>query len=133
MILRPPRSTRTDSLFPYTTLFRSLLATEAGRRKRSGGHVPRPFMIEHRERRDRGDMDAVKLARIFVAKLGGGETAPISALRGLFLKAQPFRHHLVSWDDRRYGQECASPCRSGWSLLLKKKTHRHTENTNIVI
>src|SRR3546814_6639044 len=25
MIRRPPRSTRTDTLFPYTTLFRSLL------------------------------------------------------------------------------------------------------------
>src|SRR3546814_6486602 len=25
---RPPRSTRTDTLFPYTTLFRSFLATE---------------------------------------------------------------------------------------------------------
>src|SRR3546814_15562313 len=28
MIRRPPRSTRTDTLFPYTTLFRSLLWTE---------------------------------------------------------------------------------------------------------
>src|SRR3546814_12983675 len=27
MIRRPPRSTRTDSLFPYTTLFRSTLGT----------------------------------------------------------------------------------------------------------
>src|SRR3546814_19639209 len=26
MILRPPRSTRTDTLFPYTTLFRSIVA-----------------------------------------------------------------------------------------------------------
>src|SRR3546814_10677944 len=25
MILRPPRSTRTDTLFPYTTLFRSVI------------------------------------------------------------------------------------------------------------
>src|SRR3546814_18199631 len=25
MILRPPRSTRTDTLFPYTTLFRSMM------------------------------------------------------------------------------------------------------------
>src|SRR3546814_5139421 len=25
MILRPPRSTRTDTLFPYTTLFRSII------------------------------------------------------------------------------------------------------------
>src|SRR3546814_16492001 len=27
MIRRPPRSTRTDTLFPYTTLFRSIVAT----------------------------------------------------------------------------------------------------------
>src|SRR3546814_16260304 len=30
MIRRPPRSTRTDTLFPYTTLFRSLLLRSAG-------------------------------------------------------------------------------------------------------
>src|SRR3546814_19978680 len=30
MIRRPPRSTRTDTLFPYTTLFRSLPAQRAG-------------------------------------------------------------------------------------------------------
>src|SRR3546814_9579999 len=30
MIRRPPRSTRTDTLFPYTTLFRSLAATAGG-------------------------------------------------------------------------------------------------------
>src|SRR3546814_16442253 len=28
MIRRPPRSTRTDTLFPYTTLFRSMFAGE---------------------------------------------------------------------------------------------------------
>src|SRR3546814_8308779 len=33
MIRRPPRSTRTDTLFPYTTLFRSFrLAVDLGRR-----------------------------------------------------------------------------------------------------
>src|SRR3546814_15264033 len=33
MIRRPPRSTRTDTLFPYTTLFRSdeIVKTERGR------------------------------------------------------------------------------------------------------
>src|SRR3546814_8516161 len=30
MIRRPPRSTRTDTLFPYTTLFRSLVDDERG-------------------------------------------------------------------------------------------------------
>src|SRR3546814_8474599 len=37
MIRRPPRSTRTDTLFPYTTLFRSLLANWA---KRYAEHHP---------------------------------------------------------------------------------------------
>src|SRR3546814_4110115 len=35
MIRRPPRSTRTDTLFPYTTLFRSRLLSED---QRSVGH-----------------------------------------------------------------------------------------------
>src|SRR3546814_13574772 len=30
MIPRPPRSTRTDTLFPYTTLFRSVVTLEIG-------------------------------------------------------------------------------------------------------
>src|SRR3546814_11654246 len=33
MIRRPPRSTRTDTLFPYTTLFRSLHLGGGGRRR----------------------------------------------------------------------------------------------------
>src|SRR3546814_9311986 len=32
MIRRPPRSTRTDTLFPYTTLFRSVLGQHKGTR-----------------------------------------------------------------------------------------------------
>src|SRR3546814_18953733 len=34
MIRRPPRATRTDTLFPYTTLFRSPAADEGARRQR---------------------------------------------------------------------------------------------------
>src|SRR3546814_20459058 len=34
MILRPPRSTRTDTLFPYTTLFRSHIAHNSERFRR---------------------------------------------------------------------------------------------------
>src|SRR3546814_11563216 len=36
MIRRPPRSTRTDTLFPYTTLFRSAGAAAAARRRLAG-------------------------------------------------------------------------------------------------
>src|SRR3546814_13135003 len=35
MIRRPPRSTRTDTLFPYTTLFRSAAAHRQSRRSRA--------------------------------------------------------------------------------------------------
>src|SRR3546814_12899632 len=34
MIRRPPRSTRTDTLFPYTTLFRSAVASRVISRER---------------------------------------------------------------------------------------------------
>src|SRR3546814_2065825 len=43
MIRRPPRSTRTDTLFPYTTLFRSLFAA-----------VFRPCQIRARQGADAG-------------------------------------------------------------------------------
>src|SRR3546814_1358239 len=42
MIRRPPRSTRTDTLFPYTTLFRSSLASAQPVRVFVGGFVHRP-------------------------------------------------------------------------------------------
>src|SRR3546814_7900057 len=64
MILRPPRSTRTDTLFPYTTLFRSKyksgkrpsehVISEDGFRKDHGGSIAHNFfeldaMDENRE------------------------------------------------------------------------------------
>src|SRR3546814_3399881 len=46
MIRRPPRSTRTDTLFPYTTLFRSIaLGTDDDRPKR---HVHARDSADHR-------------------------------------------------------------------------------------
>src|SRR3546814_1390877 len=39
MIRRPPRSTRTDTLFPYTTLFRSLAQAAHGLEHRRTGAV----------------------------------------------------------------------------------------------
>src|SRR3546814_12001823 len=43
MIRRPPRSTRTDTLFPYTTLFRSLQEIPAAVLRHGGG-------VHHRRR-----------------------------------------------------------------------------------
>src|SRR3546814_1163549 len=40
MIRRPPRSTRTDTLFPYTTLFRSLFDVDMTTTPPTNGQVP---------------------------------------------------------------------------------------------
>src|SRR3546814_4937925 len=61
MIRRPPRSTRTDTLFPYTTLFRSgavdLDIADRGDAARARSHVA---LV--RVRRDRGRADQRRLA-----------------------------------------------------------------------
>src|SRR3546814_19653813 len=57
MIRRPPRSTRTDTLFPYTTLFRSDVG-DAGRRlhQTTGALADRRVerLVERRGRREVG-------------------------------------------------------------------------------
>src|SRR3546814_14539204 len=40
MIRRPPRSTRTDTLFPYTTLFRSIFVAPGGSATQQGAVSP---------------------------------------------------------------------------------------------
>src|SRR3546814_10704770 len=67
MIRRPPRSTRTDTLFPYTTLFRSLQRTVQARRHRdqlrsgravqvrpaeASGALERTVLVQHDAGRD---------------------------------------------------------------------------------
>src|SRR3546814_14349340 len=62
MIRRPPRSTRTDTLFPYTTLFRSesggeghgFEAGEAGGDRRRGKPARREALHRLRDCRDMG-------------------------------------------------------------------------------
>src|SRR3546814_11952612 len=60
MIRLPPRSTRTDTLFPYTTLFRSVV----GHIKSRAAHPeltwdPSNWRIEHRKCSDRTGQAAV--------------------------------------------------------------------------
>src|SRR3546814_2782408 len=47
MIRRPPRSTRTDTLFPYTTLFRSVFACRFHCRRQHFFHI---ILLSHRFR-----------------------------------------------------------------------------------
>src|SRR3546814_16113792 len=94
MIRRPPRSTRTDTLFPYTTLFRSPFAAEPG-----GG---RPF----------GARAIDRVPREWIAALPG------DLLVGVHLEllaATAPEPDAASSEERRVGKECVSTCRSRWS------------------
>src|SRR3546814_733078 len=73
MIRRPPRSTRTDTLFPYTTLFRSpyaLIATEQGVARGDLGETRRLLALM-----ERTDPQAPSLSRLKagIAATGKGE------------------------------------------------------------
>src|SRR3546814_16558780 len=102
MIRRPPRSTRTDTLFPYTTLFRS--ADEAGQagRRRADGRRGRAFLGAAAVGRsprgnDRLFREAAPQIQLGEIRLGG-------------LVRRPARS-----EERRVGKEGASTCRSRWS------------------
>src|SRR3546814_7874807 len=60
MILRPPRSTRTAPLFPYTTLFRSPKRVR-GRNDRFANALLHPH-------RNRGDVEIIRLDPLAFAK-----------------------------------------------------------------
>src|SRR3546814_3084379 len=73
MIRRPPRSTRTDTLFPYTTLFRSTKAKldEAEKSKATGMVFDRMF-IRHWDTWSDGRMN-----RVFVADLPAAQATAV--------------------------------------------------------
>src|SRR3546814_14066067 len=98
MIQRPPRSTRTDTLFPYTTLVRSP-AGEGG----IEAEVVVSFSLSHLRE------GQLLLALVDADELvQHGNRFVARALEG------------VAADDRRseesrVGKECVSTCRSRWS------------------
>src|SRR3546814_17674843 len=109
MIRRPPRSTRTDTLFPYTTLFRSPRAAEMpglalmiGMMRRLGridGHPAN--RIDH----------LIRAGAMGLLVRGGRAAAMMMAgmRRGFRLG------HSRRSEERRVGKECVSACRSRWS------------------
>src|SRR3546814_5841757 len=118
MIRRPPRSTRTDTLFPYTTLFRSKDATRQrtlawlpSRRASSGWRSERGCK-ERRKRLNRPRTSAIPRPR-----------------SGCASERQPRRR------SEEHTSELQSLMRISYAVfcLKKKKTHlqtTHTEHTH---
>src|SRR3546814_13760197 len=97
MIRLPPRSTRTDTLFPYTTLFRSGEVAVVERQE----DVVAP-----------GDGEGQVFRRYAVR----GEEATIACLRHhVEVEAEHHVGLVARSEERRVGKECVSTCRSRWS------------------
>src|SRR3546814_11327424 len=118
MIRRPPRSTRTDTLFPYTTLCRSFLDRVAraalGADEQDHAALLRDARDEvHRVAEQRhglfevDDVDLAAGAEDVRRHLG----VPVA---GLVAEMQAGFQHLRS-EVRRVGIECVSQFRSRWS------------------
>src|SRR3546814_2837033 len=97
MIRRPPRSTRTDTLFPYTTLFRSTAASVPARRTGTAGLPPRRW----RPRRPSAE-DAIWAAPRPVCRIARSGKASRAWLSMAFVGA---RRLLVGIDDARDQRE----------------------------
>src|SRR3546814_13814172 len=99
MIRRPPRSTRTDTLFPYTTLFRARHLAPPPRREDRDG-LPRLWPAGQRaDQRRQYRIDA-------------GREEVRSRTR---LLPRDLCDVVDRSEERRVGKECVSTCRSRWS------------------
>src|SRR3546814_19772786 len=109
MIRRPPRSTRTDTLFPYTTLFRS---------PASGRIVPR-----------NGAAASCADGSLCPRRLYPG-LSRCGDPRGPALLGRSARRRRTAAaaaaanrrsEERRVGKECVSTCRTRWAPYHEKK------------
>src|SRR3546814_13229568 len=120
MIRRPPRSTRTDTLFPYTTLFRSLsdgsTARAAGVRRtieeKLATAPPLPAGLASRIQQLDKQLDELKDWKNFSVTPKRAEL--IEALESLIAARS---------EERRVGKECVSKCRCRWSPYPVTKKH----------
>src|SRR3546814_18962545 len=118
MIRRPPRSTRTDTLFPYTTLFRS--GGRAGRpvrtrlRRRRAALLPAPARPGRRRRALRG----TRRPRARTARGAGGEAVGLPGteagargrrrcLKARTVTASPYTRPVATWHKRPHVEQ---PC-----------------------
>src|SRR3546814_5724302 len=111
MIRRPPRSTRTDTLFPYTTLFRSLLRFSTAKRAELSepDDVPRETVLTTRRGSDIGS--AMTNRAVFdVLVIGGGHAGSEAAAAAARVGA---RVGLITQDARKIGEMSFNPAIGG--------------------
>src|SRR3546814_20117790 len=136
----PPRSTRTYTLFPYTTLFRSGSGASAHcvstSRWRIRPKAAAPFCgartwdnkHEVPQGRSRQLPQEASILALRTAQAAGDASPPW--LR--HIAAQPIAAPHRS-EERRVGKECVRTCRSRWLRYHSKKTQTKKNNSEISV
>src|SRR3546814_13347450 len=106
MIRRPPRSTRTDTLFPYTTLFRSGADPAAG-----AVHPDRSL----RQRLRQGSDRAVEARMVAIGPDRDEARRRRAEVGDRFALLSDAALPRIRTEERRVGKECVSKFRSRWS------------------
>src|SRR3546814_10004732 len=125
MIRRPPRSTRTDTLFPYTTLFRSRPAGRPGRPRRRAHAAGQGAGQGHgRKGQERGEAGEVRRQR---AAGGGRAGAPAPGrleqqARGAHRAARAAG--LTARRSEEHTSELQSLMRISYAVFCWKKTNK---------
>src|SRR3546814_14926442 len=112
MIRRPPRSTRTDTLFPYTTLFRS--QTQRGLHSALHCSTKRhtTFKLISNALCDELGIDL---------RLADFNDVQAYVASGKLTELTPQLFNIRRSEERRVGKECVSTCSSRWAPYHKKR------------
>src|SRR3546814_20090341 len=129
MIRRPPRSTRTDTLFPYTTLFRS----SAGPHRAAAASCVQPcspsYFLDELPELGLGQALAGGLGLQLSRQLQ--QPGPGVARGADDHYAAPPHVDETRTVERRVGQECVSKGRSRRSPFQEKKNKRNYNNIQL--
>src|SRR3546814_17451886 len=115
MIRRPPRSTRTDTLFPYTTLFRSSPSTQKGIFPRGYKlNIPIARIDEIFQELSKLEIEKNKNAIAILMRIVLEMTVDEYLDEKKISRQRGNPPHQRS-EERRVGKECVSTCRSRWT------------------
>src|SRR3546814_6839467 len=140
MIRRPPRSTRTDTRFPYTTLFRSAEAVEgvAEQQDAHGSADTRQLLasdpVDHAHPAERGlHFDEVIAVLARHADDCGIVAERMCAQRGQRCRRGLWRHHRHQLRSEEHTSELQSLMRISYAVFcLKKKKKKKTNKHNMI-
>src|SRR3546814_18800071 len=122
MILRPPRSTRTDTLFPYTTLFRSFHLRE-GVRFHNGAPLTAAAVVWSLNRylapdsrwRCKADLSHGGVAPVESVRADGRDMVEVRLEQAAPLFLAELARLDCRSEERRIGKGSVSVCRYRWA------------------